>query len=102
MAPLSFLLFHLYLVFVAVPVLTLTITGFVELNIRCFSVELYVLIGESSVTSKRRSIVSHVSLFFANHDWRFEMYVKDHKKLVITRLEEQVLDVTEQYIFEAF
>jgi hypothetical protein len=30
------------------------------------------------------------------------MYVKDHEKLVITRLEEQVLDVTEQYIFGAF
>lgn len=40
----------------------------------------------------------YVSLFFANHNWRFQMYVKDHEKLVITRLEEQVLDVTEQYI----
>lgn len=40
----------------------------------------------------------YVSLFFANHDWRFQMNVKDHEKFVITWLEEQVLDVTEQYI----
>jgi len=26
------------------------------------------------------------------------MYVKNHEKLVFTRLEEQVLDVTEQYV----
>jgi hypothetical protein len=40
----------------------------------------------------------YVGLFLANHDWRFQMDVKDHKKLVVTRLEEQVLDITEQYI----
>ena len=41
----------------------------------------------------------YISFFLANHDWRFQMYMKDHEKLVITRLEEHVLDVTEQYIF---
>jgi hypothetical protein len=45
------LLLHLYLVFVAVPVLTLAITGFVELNIRCLSVELYVLIVEFVISN---------------------------------------------------
>jgi hypothetical protein len=40
----------------------------------------------------------YISFFLANHDWCFQMYVKDHEKLVITRLEEHVLDVTEQYI----
>jgi len=40
----------------------------------------------------------YISFFLANHDWRFQMYMKDHEKLVITRLEEHVLDVTEQYI----
>ena len=100
MAPLPFLLFHLYLVFVTVPVLTLAITGFIELNIRRLSVELYVLIVALLLaTSKRRIIGPYVSLFFANHDWGFQMNVKDHEKFVIARLEEQVLDVTEQYIF---
>jgi len=37
----------------------------------------------------------YVSLFLANHDWRSQMYVKDHEKLVIARLEEQVLDIAE-------
>jgi hypothetical protein len=41
---------------------------------------------------------AYVGLFLANHDWRFQMYVKDYEKLVITRLEEQVFDITEQYI----
>jgi hypothetical protein len=100
LAPFSFLLLHLYLVFVAVPVLTLAITGFVELNIRRFSVELYVLIVELLLaTSRRRNMGPYVSLFFAYHDWRFQMNVKDHEKFVITWLEEQVLDITEQYIF---
>jgi hypothetical protein len=40
----------------------------------------------------------YVSLFLANHDRRFQMYVKDHEKLMVTRLEEQVLDITEQDI----
>lgn len=44
----------------------------------------------------------YISFFLPNHDWRFQMYMKDHEKLVVTRLEEQVLDVTEQYILEAF
>ena len=94
------MLLHLYLIFVAVPVLTLAVTGFVELDIRSLSVELYVLTTWDllEVTSTRSSTGSYISLFFANHDWRFQMYVKNHEKLVFTRLEEQVLDITEQYV----
>jgi hypothetical protein len=86
--PFSFLLLHFYLIFVTVPVLTLAVTGFVELNVRCFSEELYVLIAELLATSRRRNMGPYVSLFFANHDWRFQMNVEDHEKFVITWLEE--------------
>jgi hypothetical protein len=43
LAPLSFLLLHLYLVLVAVSVFTLAVPGFVELDVRRLSVELYIL-----------------------------------------------------------
>ena len=43
LAPFPFLLLHLYLVFVTVPVLALAVPGLVELDVRCLSVELYVL-----------------------------------------------------------
>ena len=46
----------------------------------------------------RYTIRPYISFFLANHDRRFQMYVKDHEKFVVTRLEEHVLDVTEQYI----
>jgi hypothetical protein len=43
----------------------------------------------------------YVRLFLANHDWGFQMNVKDHEQFMITWLEEQVPDVTEQHIFES-
>lgn len=43
LAPLPFLLLHLYFVFVAVSVLALAVTGFVELDVRCLSEELQIL-----------------------------------------------------------
>jgi hypothetical protein len=43
LAPLPFLLLHLYLVFVPIPVLALAVTSFVELDVRCLAVELHVL-----------------------------------------------------------
>jgi hypothetical protein len=33
LTPLSFLLLHLYLIFIAIPVLALAVTGFVELDV---------------------------------------------------------------------
>jgi hypothetical protein len=43
-------------------------------------------------------VSSYISLFLANHDWRFQVYVDDHEKLMVTWLEEHVLDVTEEHI----
>jgi hypothetical protein len=43
LAPLSFLLLHLYFVFVAVSVLALAVTGFVELDVRSLPEELHIL-----------------------------------------------------------
>lgn len=48
--------------------------------------------------SMRYTVRPYISFFLANHDWRFQMCMKDHEKLVITRLEEHVLDITEQHI----
>ena len=43
LAPFSFLLLHFDFVFVSVSVLALAVTGFVELDVRCLSVELHIL-----------------------------------------------------------
>ena len=40
LAPFPFLLLHLYLVFITVPVLALAVPSLVELDVRCLSVEL--------------------------------------------------------------
>jgi hypothetical protein len=40
--------------------------------------------------------ITHVSLLLADDDGRLEMNVDDDQKLVVTRLEEEVLDVVEQ------
>jgi hypothetical protein len=39
-----------------------------------------------------------MGLLFANHDWGFEVDVDNDEKLVITRLEEQMLHVAKEDI----
>ena len=42
--------------------------------------------------------IAHMGLLFANHDRGLEVNVDNDEKLVITRLEEQMLHVTEEYV----
>jgi hypothetical protein len=77
----TFLLFLFKLFFVAVPMLTLSITGFVELHFCCLAEELHV-----------------PGLPLANHDGVDQIQVNDDDELVLRRLEEQVLDVVEEDI----
>lgn len=37
-------------------------------------------------------------LFLANHDGRFQMDMDDDQKLLVTWLEEEMLDVAEEYV----
>jgi hypothetical protein len=78
------LLLHLNLILVTVAVLSLPVTGLIELHIRGFTEELNVK-----------------SLLLSDDDGRLEMQVNDGEKLVVTRLKEEVFDVAEQDIWAA-
>src|SRR5687768_244360 len=75
----TLLLLGFKLVFIAVAILALPVTRLIELNVRCFAVELDIL----------------CLLFVADNDWVFEMDVDDNNQLMLARLEEQVLDIRE-------
>lgn len=66
LAPFSFLLFHLYLVFVTVPVLALTVPGLVELDVRCFSVELYILTVRTIISNIHEIYDAALHKFFSS------------------------------------
>lgn len=76
---LPLLLLHLNFILVPIAVLSLSVSGLVELHICSFTEELNVK-----------------GLLFPNDDGRLEMQVNDGKEFVVTGLEEEVLDVAEQ------
>jgi hypothetical protein len=41
---------------------------------------------------------TYEGLLLPNHDWGFEMQVDNNEQFVVTRLEKEVLDVSEQNI----
>ena len=65
LAPFSFLLLHLYLVFVTVPVLALAVPGLVELDVRCLSVELYILTVRTVISNIREIYDVALHKFFS-------------------------------------
>ncbi|KAH3671692.1 hypothetical protein OGAPHI_000397 [Ogataea philodendri] len=77
----SLLLFLLQLVLIAIPVLSLSVSGLVNGDIRSLSEKLNI-----------------VGLLLTNHDWRLQVAVNDHNQLSLTRLKEQMLDVGKQNV----
>ncbi len=65
LAPFSFLLLHLYLVFVTVPVLALAVPGLVELDVRCLSVELYILTVRTIISNNHEIYDAAIHKFFS-------------------------------------
>ena len=65
LAPFSFLLLHLYLVFITVPVLALAVPGLVELDVRCLSVELYILTVRTIISNNHEIYDAAIHKFFS-------------------------------------
>lgn len=76
-----FLLLQLDLIFVPIPVLSLTVTRLIELDVGRFTIDLDVL-----------------RLLLPYHDRSFEMDVDDDQHFVVARLEEQVFYVAEKKV----
>jgi len=74
---------------------SLSISCFVKLDICCLAEELYILLIMSA-TCVIRLPATHQCLLLPNHDWCSEVQVDDDQQLVIARLEEEMLDVTEE------
>lgn len=94
LSPSPFLLFHLYLILVTITVFPLSVTRLIELNVGSFSEELNVL-DHSQWGWEMDGVASptHMCLLLSNNDWGLQVNMNDHEQLLVTRLEEQMLDI---------
>ena len=75
----SFVLLSLKLLFIAKSGLSFSVSSLIELDVGSFAVKLNIL-----------------GFLLSNHNGVLEMYVDDDNQLVLTRLEEEMLDVAEE------
>jgi hypothetical protein len=100
LSPFTFLLLELNFIFIAIPIFSLPVSGFVELNVRSFAVHLDILeCSEMSLVPTKDENMTHLGLFLANHYGTLQMHVNNDKHFIITRLEEEMLDIAEEKIW---
>lgn len=91
LSSLSVFLLLLNLVLVSVSCPSLLSTRLIERHVRDLSVELDILL-----ISTVQLCATYICLLLAENDRRSQMHVNKHDELLLTRLEEQVLDVAEE------